>query len=1409
LVAAVTGLVADAVSAGLLVVNTEGRVVWVNAALAAIVGVGAERRVVRDDAGDGSPGAGGGAGGVPDDRSRERRDGPLDRASARRAVADARLPLSGLVPGAAPVDVRWTAPGGDARWLRLRCQALTVPGGGWGGGWGDGLTLYELFDVTAGYQATAALGGDETWKGTSDWDEAAWGPGADTATVAMVRPRSGTLPAPVSEGVIEPVLPSPGALPVVAAVDRLGRIEELTCTGTWEWNLATGVITCSRNLLVLFGFDPAEKPDLRQIEGLLPPLDNRTIRTKIGKAIAAPGTFTYIHRILGRDGRGERVFECHGDVITDGTGRAARVMGTARDITDLHRVQQELAHLADQDALTGLFNRRAITNALREHLAASPPGRAGSLLIIDVDHFKDINDLRGHAVGDIVMRGLTQILRDELPAAVLGRLGGDEFAVLLPTGDGAAGLAVAERLCQAVARSPIPVDDLALRVTVSIGVVPLAVVEDDTAALAQADLALYDSKGAGRDRARLFSDEQYEQAARRVSVTQRVRAALEAGTLAVDALPLVDLAARRVIGYELLVRLRDGLTPQLSPREFLEPVERTELVLRLDRWVVSQAVAALASDGPHGTLYLHVNISARSVEDPGFGDFVLDALHGADVHPARLGLEIAERSTLVSIEPARRLAEKLTTAGCRFILDDFGVGMGSVVHLRTLPFSGIKIDGEFVQQADVNAQDIALVDAVVRIARTLGMYTIAENVDRESLARALAEIGVDYAQGFHVGQPRPLAELLAERSGAGESSQDDRADAGRAVATHGELERAELERAELERAERERVELERAELERAERERVELERAELERAERERAELERAELERAERERVELERAELERAERERAEQERVRRERAERERAERERVEPESAARLERERERAERVRRDQLEAERRRAENRGSVSWERPGLGDLAPGTAPPPPGSPPPTYPGTPYPGSSYPGTPYPGSSYPGTTPPSGGAADGVEGAPTWSYGPATGPSTPSFPPFPAVSPPGDPIPDYPPTGGFALGGPPSGPVALGGQRGPGFPEPGRTGDGFPLGGFPASNRPDDAYQGGGYQSDAYQSGGYGGYGVSRRDPLGLDRIGYLGRDPLFGAWEPTSSDGDGAGGHAHGGSAGQPAGGATPGRPDGQDRPPSGWGRAGGAGPAPWDIVSVGGVVAAGPGPGAETGTGGFQTGLEIGGVDEVGHGSVGVTGGRKAPDADRDTGPGGVDGGDEQPAWLGRQQAGPAGWERPGGVLRGDFHGDFHDVRDMGASADARDHEETGPGSRAAAGDEAPGGEAGDSPAARGGRRRADARDEDGPAGRRRAGGLQWVRRHTLDPRSGTAGAGTSGPRDADPAGDPPTDASPVLPIAGDAEDGGGSPPAPTRDSAETQVVTINNNGHPTGGTAGGGLYRWP
>jgi diguanylate cyclase (GGDEF)-like protein/PAS domain S-box-containing protein len=598
---------------------------------------------------------------------------------------------------------RWPAlaeaPDGAVRWLDVRCRRLDGPGAQ------DDLLLYEVADVTA-----------------------------SRACEELSRQRE----------------------------LRLSRVESLASVGTWEWDVATGHVVWSDQLLTLFGLSRECELTYERYRSMVHPDDVALIEGTLERALARCEPFSYTHRMVMADMATERVFECFGEVLTDAQGAPVGVLGTAHDITERQRAEDELAALAALDPLTGLANRRAFTQLLEERVGAGAVGDA-ALLLVDVDNFKDVNDLRGHVVGDQVMCGLARLLPEHAgPGAVVARLGGDEFAVLLAQVDPGQALARAERLCDAVARTPVLAGGQALRVSVSVGVAPVEPRSGPTEVLAAADLALYEAKGAGRNRARLFDPGQYETAARRVSVLERVRRALEDGALALHAQPVVDLGSGAVVAHELLVRLEDGLQPHLGPAEFLPALERTDLVLRLDRWVVEQAVAALALPrARERQLVLHVNVSTRTLEDPGFAEHVIDLLASAGVEPRRLGLEITETAALTNLEAARRLALRLTAAGCRFSLDDFGAGFASFSYLKHLPFTTVKIDGEFVQHADEDGVDAVLVDAVVRVARGLGMSTTAEHVDREALVDVLRRLGVDQGQGRHLGAPRPLLEVVS------------------------------------------------------------------------------------------------------------------------------------------------------------------------------------------------------------------------------------------------------------------------------------------------------------------------------------------------------------------------------------------------------------------------------------------------------------------------------------------------------------------------------------------------------------------------------------------------------------------------------------------------------------------------
>jgi diguanylate cyclase (GGDEF)-like protein len=556
--------------------------------------------------------------------------------------------------------------------------------------------------------------------------------------------------------------------------DALRRAQVLGRMGTWEWHIAEDRVVWSDTLCGMFGLPVGTELDFDTYAALLHPDDLPMIQATLEEAMRTGAGFNFTHRMVRTEADSgqtvDRVFECFGEFVLDEDGTPLRALGTAHDITTARRVHDELLLMAEQDPLTGLSNRRVITRELERQLAT---GDGGALLLLDLDNFKDVNDLRGHAVGDRLMRSLAAALRSRLDSSQpIGRLGGDEFAVVLPGLALWEAEAVAHGLRDAVSSLPLVGVAANSRITVSTGVAQYGPGDAWESVLANADLALYASKAAGRNRVTVYEHGHYADTVKRVSVMDRLRTALESGGLALHAMPMVQLISGRVLGHELLLRLEDGQEPYLGPAEFLPEAERSNLVHDIDRWVLSRAIDTLVAH-PDLDLRFNVNVSGRTLEDEDFAGFVLDRLAGAGVAPGRLGLEITETAAVTNLDAARSLALKLRGFGCRITLDDFGSGFGSFVHLKHLPITGIKIDGEFVRGIDEHSTDAVLVAGIVEIARGLGLSAVAEWVERPTQVETLVRLGVRVGQGFHLGKPRPLEEMLAERLSLSRSDADD------------------------------------------------------------------------------------------------------------------------------------------------------------------------------------------------------------------------------------------------------------------------------------------------------------------------------------------------------------------------------------------------------------------------------------------------------------------------------------------------------------------------------------------------------------------------------------------------------------------------------------------------------------
>ena len=453
-------------------------------------------------------------------------------------------------------------------------------------------------------------------------------------------------------------------------------------------------------------------------------------------------------------------------VVRDMHGRALHIIKQVQDITERKEGARQLEYLVDHDFLTGLYNRRWFERELaREVERASRYGTPGAVLVIDLDHFKDINDSLGHKAGDDLLKGVAGLLKQRTRQAdVLARLGGDEFALLLPQTSADHAEIVADEIVKTLSRRMAASASQSVVVTASVGVA----ISDgltDTELMAYADLAMYEAKEAGRNRFAVYLPAKggRERVSARLAEAERIRRTLEEDRLLLYGQPVLDLQTNEIHSYEILVRLpgdRDG--EPLLPSAFLYVAERFGLIQAVDGWVVRNAIRLIAEQARLGRqLVLSVNLSGKSISDPKLALLVEDALDETGIDPASLIFELTETAAIASFDQAKIFATRLRSRGCQFALDDFGAGFGSFYYLKNFPFDYIKIDGGFIRGVVSNPMDQLVVQAIVTIAQGLGKKTVAEFVAEPETASLLRTIGVDCVQGYYIGEPRPIIEALS------------------------------------------------------------------------------------------------------------------------------------------------------------------------------------------------------------------------------------------------------------------------------------------------------------------------------------------------------------------------------------------------------------------------------------------------------------------------------------------------------------------------------------------------------------------------------------------------------------------------------------------------------------------------
>jgi diguanylate cyclase (GGDEF)-like protein len=412
------------------------------------------------------------------------------------------------------------------------------------------------------------------------------------------------------------------------------------------------------------------------------------------------------------------------------------------------------SHRAHHDALTGLPNRSALAETLQEELnQAERERRPATVMLLDLDDFKSINDTLGHELADMVIERVARRLEQAVgPRSVLARIGGDEFAVLVH-GDQAEAETVAERL-RAALDQPLEVDTIALHIAGSIGIACFPRHGRRAAELMRrADVAMYCAKGSDAGFA-TYTEEDDEYSIDRLALAAQLRRGIERGELVVHYQPKVPLQGGPTVGLEALVRWNHPQLGCIGPDGFIPLAEQTGIIKPLTEWVLEASLEQCRRWRRDGlAVTVSVNVSTRSLLDRNLPAMIGALLARLDLHPSALQLEITESRIVADLPRAQAALVALRATGVRIAIDDFGTGYSSLTQLQQLPVDEIKIDRSFVTRMETDRQDAVLVRSIVDLGRNLGLRVTAEGVETENVRDVLARLGCDYAQGFHVGRP--------------------------------------------------------------------------------------------------------------------------------------------------------------------------------------------------------------------------------------------------------------------------------------------------------------------------------------------------------------------------------------------------------------------------------------------------------------------------------------------------------------------------------------------------------------------------------------------------------------------------------------------------------------------------------
>ncbi|HFH3147872.1 putative bifunctional diguanylate cyclase/phosphodiesterase [Pseudomonas aeruginosa] len=453
----------------------------------------------------------------------------------------------------------------------------------------------------------------------------------------------------------------------------------------------------------------------------------------------------------------------HIRAVRNDQGQLTHYVGVFSDLSSIKRSENELDFLAHHDSLTGLPNRVLLRERIEQALENGKDRTvAGALLLIDLDHFKHINDSLGHTTGDMLLKEVSKRLQHQLDErCLLSRLGGDEFAILVENDDPEAVARLSQRILDGF-NAPFDIHCQPIYISASLGVSLYPEDASDVDHLMQhADAALFQAKDSGRNAYAFYTRVLTARARAHVQVESALRHALDHDELRVHYQPVHDLASGRIVGVESLVRWQHPERGLVPPGEFVPVAEECGLIAALDNWVLKRACRQMREWQQRGVEleFVAVNVSSRLFNRGGLEERIANALEESGLEPRYLELEVTESAVMEDFEQSLNLLCRLRILGVNLAIDDFGTGYSSLMRLKRLPVHKLKIDQGFVAGLPGAVDDAAIARAIVALAQSMGLRVVAEGIEHQDQALFLREHGCDFGQGYWYGRPQPAEAL--------------------------------------------------------------------------------------------------------------------------------------------------------------------------------------------------------------------------------------------------------------------------------------------------------------------------------------------------------------------------------------------------------------------------------------------------------------------------------------------------------------------------------------------------------------------------------------------------------------------------------------------------------------------------